>query len=130
MTVSALSLVVALLGIALGVGIEVALHEWAERRYGYYDPELVSWTAALSALVVLTALGAFGVLIAARRAVVGALVALGIVAIGVLAVVASNVPGLGDGVAPESWPLAVLVGLSGAYAVAAAVVGARRLRVG
>jgi hypothetical protein len=42
-------------------------------------------------------------------------------------VLLSNVPGLQDGIEPESWPLAILIALSAAYTIAVVVVGARRI---
>jgi hypothetical protein len=37
--------------------------------------------------------------------------------LGVAVIVGSNLPGLRDGIAAESWPLAIWVGLSGMYAL-------------
>ena len=42
----------------------------------------------------------------------------------VLLIVIANMPGLGDGIEPESWPLAILIDLCGLYAVGAVVIGA------
>ncbi|MEP7040758.1 MAG: hypothetical protein ABI864_04195 [Chloroflexota bacterium] len=46
--------------------------------------------------------------------------------VGVVVIVVSSIPGLADGIAHESWPLAIWVGLSGAYALIVAGLVARR----
>ncbi|HET8776484.1 MAG TPA: hypothetical protein VFN76_02380, partial [Candidatus Limnocylindria bacterium] len=76
--------------------------------------------------LILTALAVFGVLVAPPAAVAPPLLGLGLAAAGVLFIFVSNVPGLRDGIDPGSVPLASLVGISAVYAVAAAVIGARR----
>ena len=119
-------LVVPIAGIALAIAEELALHAWAESRFGYYDSELIWWTAGLAPLVVLTAVASFGVFVAPAAAVAPPLVGLLLAVGGVLFVVVSNVPGLADGIDPGSWPLAIMVGLATAYAVAAAAFSLRR----
>jgi hypothetical protein len=119
-------LVVPVIGIGLAIAVELALHAWAEARFGYYDSELVWWTGGLSPTLILTALAVFGVLVAPPAAVAPPLLGLGLAAAGVLFIFVSNVPGLRDGIDPGSLPLASLVGISAVYAVAAAVIGARR----
>ena len=47
-------------------------------------------------------------------------------AAGVAFIVLTNIPGLRDGIADDSWPLAVWIGLSGLYALVAAGVALRR----
>lgn len=113
-------------GVILAIAVELTLHEWAETRFGHYDSELIWWTAGLSPVLILTAVASFGALVAPRGALVPPLVGLALAVMAVMFIVASNVPGLGDGIDAGSWPLASLVGASAAYAVAAAVIGARR----
>lgn len=113
--VAPLDFVVPAIGLALAIAIELALHGWAQARYSYYDWDFVRWTAGLSALVVVTAVATFGVLIAPSRSSIAPRTWQVVGASLVLLIVASNVPGLGDGIEPESWPLAVLIGLSALY---------------
>lgn len=110
-------------GIALAIFEELALHAWAEARFGYYDSELIWWTAGLSPALMLTAVAAFGVVVAPSGAVTPPIVGLGLAAASVLLIVVSNVPGLADGIDPASWPLAGAVGAAGAYAVTVVVIG-------
>lgn len=118
------------IGLALAIAAELALHEWAEARFGYYDAEMVWWTAGLAPTLVLVAVAAFGVLIAPPRALAPPLAGLALAVAGVLFIVASNVPGLRDGLDADSWPLASFVGLSGLYALNALVLGVWRARGG
>jgi hypothetical protein len=118
-------LLVPLVGVILAIAVELTLHEWAEARFGHYDSELIWWTAALSPTLIVTGVASFGALVAPRDALVPPLVGLALAVTAVMLIVASNVPGLGDGIDAASWPLASLVGASAVYAVAAAI-GARR----
>jgi hypothetical protein len=123
------ALSVAVIGIGLAVGVDTMLREWATARLGYYDPDQVWWSAGLFAVLIGLATATFGVIVAPRGygwwPAAFALPA----AAGVLFIVLSNVPGLRDGIDPQSWPLAIWIGLGGVYALAAgalAVVRARR----
>jgi hypothetical protein len=127
--VNVAALFVAAIGIGLAVGVDTTLRDWATARLGYYDPDQVWWSAGLFAALIGLATATFGVLVAPRGfawwpaafALAGAA--------GVLFVVLSNVPGLRDGIDPDSWPLAIWIGLGGTYALAAgalAVVRAMR----
>lgn len=120
------TLVLPFIGVALAIAIELLLHQWAEARFGLYDAELVWWTAGLSFIVVLTAVGIFGVLVAPRAAIVPPLIGLVAAAAIVCLVVLSNVAGLADGIEPASWPLAISVGLAAVYAIACVGVALRR----
>ncbi len=115
-------------GVALAVVLELALHEWAEARYGYYEFEFIGWTALLALALVAAATSSFGVSVAPPGAAGPQFICLLTCGAGVLLIVGSNVRGLGDGVGPGGWPLAVLVGLSGAYVLGSAVLGVRHLR--
>jgi hypothetical protein len=114
---------IAVLGLVVAGLLETSLHGWAVARFGEFAWEMVGPTAGLSALVVGFAAAAFGVLIAPPRAslppllfaVAGALLS-GLV-------VAVNLPGLGDGIDPESVVPALLVAAGGAYALVVAFVG-------
>ena len=112
-------------GIALAIGIELALHEWATLSIGYYDSDHIGWTAGLSFAVVLIAVAWFGVLVAPPGAGAPPRIGLGLSAMLVVLIVLSNVPGLGDGIGPTSWPLAILVGSSATYAIGAVITSLR-----
>ena len=43
-------------------------------------------------------------------------------------IVAANVPGLADGIDPESWPLAVWLAISGLYAASVTILSIRQAR--
>jgi len=107
-------------GIGLAVAEELALHEWAESSLGYYDWDFIGWTAALSILLVLIAIGWFAALVAPAGATRYPRAALVAAAAVVCLIVASNLPALQDGIGPHSWPVAIAVGLSAAFAVATA----------
>ena len=112
-------------GVVLAIGVELALHEWARLSFGYYDSDFIGWTAGLSFSVVLVAVAWFWLTVAPNWATAPARIALGLSGILVALIVASNVPGLDDGIGPYSWPLAILVGLSAVYAIGAVVTGLR-----
>jgi hypothetical protein len=113
-------------GIALAIGVELALHAWARLSIGYYDWDFIGWTAGLSFSVVLVAVAWFGVTVAPPFAQLPPRIGLVVGAALVVLIVLSNVPALGDGIGPKSMPLAILVGLSAGYAIGAVVIGLRR----
>jgi hypothetical protein len=113
------------IGVALAIGLELGLHEWARLSIGYYDWDFIGWTAVLSFAVVVMAVAWFGVLVAPPAAGAPPRIGLGLSAILVLLVVASNAPGLGDGIESRSMPLAILVGLAAMYAIGAVITTAR-----
>lgn len=127
---TAAALAVPALGLILAVGVELALHEWALARVGpYYDSDYIGLTAGLSQSLVLTAIAAFGTLVAPRGAMYAPMACLVLAMALVLLIVVTNVPGLADGIEPESWSLAILIGLAAAYAVACIALGAQKVRV-
>lgn len=126
LAVTATDLRLPVVGVLMATAVEIALHEWAEARFGHYDLELVWWTAGLGAMLVVTAVATFGVLIAPTGAAVAPRIAQTVGAVLVCLIVLSNASGLLDGIEPASWPLAILVGLSGLYVLLAVVVTWRR----
>ena len=112
-----LGLGIAAVGIALSTVLIVVLEQWAIARYGYWDPDLIGSTVALSALLIGLSTAAFGAFAAPRRHIGWPLVAVSLGFATTASVVASNVPGLADGIRPDSWPLAVVIGLCGLYAL-------------
>jgi hypothetical protein len=117
-------------GIVLSATVHVVLQQWAVIRVGHYDAEWFGWTAGMFAVLIGLATAAFGVFIAPRGTAGWplAFVLLG----GALTawIVLSNVPGLEDGIAPDSWPLAIWLGISGLYAVVVTVTSVIRARKG
>jgi hypothetical protein len=126
--VSVAALSGAAVGIGLAAAVDTTLRDWATARFGYYDPDQVWWSAGLFALLIGLATATFGVLVAPRSytrwpaafALAGAA--------GVLFIVLSNVPGLRDGIEAESWPVAIWIGLGGAYALATAALAVFRAK--
>lgn len=111
------AVIVLLTGTALSVGVHVTLQSWAAARFGHFDPDSIGWTAGLFGILVGLATAAFGVFVAPRGASVWPLAFVLLGSAGVVLVLASNLPGLADGLGPESWPLAAWLGASGLYAV-------------
>lgn len=127
---TAAAIAVPALGFILAVGVEFALRESALARVGpYYDSDYIGLTAGLSQSLVLTAIAAFGTLVAPRGAMYAPMACLVLAMALVLLIVVTNVPGLADGIEPESWSLAILIGLAAAYAVACLALGAQKVRV-
>ncbi len=118
-------------GIALAVAEELALHEWAEASVGYYDSDFIGWTAGLSFTLVALAVARFGVAVAPEAVAAAPRIFAQLAAVLVIFIVLTNVPELGNGIGPHSWPIAILIGAAGLYAVAAVGIGlARRWRNG
>lgn len=115
--VSPVAIVVSVIGVSLAVVEELLLHEWAGARFGYYDADLVWWTASLSGLVIATTIASFGTLVAPRGARLAPLVCQAVGAVAIVLVLATNVEGLADGIRPQSVPLAIAMGLCGLFAV-------------
>jgi hypothetical protein len=103
-------------GIALSAVVHVVLQQWAIARFGYYDSEFVWWTAGLFAVLIGLATATFGVFVAPRGAAGWPLAFVILGAAATIFIVLGNVPGLGDGIEPESWPLAIWLEISGLYA--------------
>ena len=102
--------------------------DWSIARYGASDPDYVGPTMGLFAVVAATAVAGFGVQVAPRWAVWAPLLALtgGIVL--AVSILLTNVPGLANGLAPDSGPLAVVSIAAAMYVGAVAIVSAVRLR--
>ena len=126
--VSRAGITLALIGVLLAAAFELALHEWARLHIGQYDVDYVWPTAILSALLVLSGLSTFAVLLVPSSVVPLTLVSLGLVTVAATSILASNVPGSFDGIEPESWPISWLMAAGAAYIVVAASVGTLRLR--
>ena len=115
-------------GIVLSAIVHVALQQWTIARFGYYDPEFVWWTAGLFAVLIGLATSCFAVFVAPPGAQVWPLAFVIVFAAATTFIVLGNLPGLGDGIEPESWPLAIWIGLSGVYAALVTIASVLRAR--
>jgi hypothetical protein len=117
---------IAAVGIGLSAVVNVVLQQWEMTRFGITEPELVGPTAALFAVLTGLAVAAFSAFLAPRRLIAWPLAAVVLGFLGVAIIVVGNLPGLGDGIPAESWPLAIWVGISGLYALVATGLVIRR----
>ena len=115
-------LAVAAVGVAVAIGVELTLHEWAEASIGFYDSDFVGWTAGLSFSVVVLAIALFGLAVAPSGAGTPPKLCTRLAVVLVLFIILSNLPVLEDGIGPHSWPLVISIGLAGVYAIAAATI--------
>jgi hypothetical protein len=128
--VGPVSVVAAATGVALSAIVHATLEQWQIGRFGIIDPDMVGWTAGLFAVLIGQATAIFGSLVApvgARALPVAAMLIGAVIGVGV---VVSNATGLGDGMRPESWPLAISIGASAMYFVGSATLGLTRLLKG
>lgn len=112
--VAAEAWIMLLTGAAFAGAVHASLHAWARYRFGLFDPDLVGPTASFAFIVIGVAVAGFGVLVAPRRAALPPLLAaLAGIWLSVLAL-GGNLPGLADGLAPESvipaWTIGAAVG--------------------
>lgn len=128
--VRAWHLVVPVVGFATSIAEEVVLHEWAQVHIGQYDFDHVAPTAMLSWTTILVAVSAFAALVSPRGTALPPSLGLWAASAVVLLITVLNAPGLGDGIEPESWTLAILIGLSAIYAIGCAGVAVWQTRRG
>jgi hypothetical protein len=126
--VTAKGLTLAATGIGLSAVVHVVLQQWAVARFGYYDPEFVWWTGGLFAVLVGLATSTFGVFAAPPGAARWPLAFVLTGAAAVAFIVLGNLPGVGDGIEPESWPLAIWLSISGLYAAVVTIACVIRAR--
>jgi hypothetical protein len=112
-----LGLGIAVVGIGLSAVLNVVLQQWATARYGYWDPDFIGWTAGLFALLIGLSTAAFSAFLVPKRLIGWPLTATALGFATIAFVVGSNVPGLSNGIRPDSWPLAIVIGLCGLYAL-------------
>jgi hypothetical protein len=117
---------IAVIGIALSAIVHVVLQQWEIARFGVPEAEYVGWTAGLFAILIGVAVAAFGAYLAPKQVIGWPLAAVLLGSAGVAITVFGNVPGLSDGIADDSWPLAIWVGLSALYALGVAWLVVRR----
>ncbi len=128
--VRARDVVVPMVGIGLAIAIELSLHAWVQARYASYDWQMIGLTAGMSFTLIGVAVATLASRIAPRESALPPLLAQGVGATLLVVIVASNVGGLADGIEPASWPLAILLGLGGGYAVLGVGMGIRRVWAG
>jgi hypothetical protein len=126
--VSQESLAVAVVGLLLAGALVAVLRAWADERFGYFSAQLIGPTAGLFAAEVAGTVAGFAVFVAPRGARTTPALVVMIVAVAALGIGLLNVPGVLDGIAPGSLPLAALVGAAVAYTLAVALLVLRRIR--
>lgn len=123
-------LLIPIIGFAISIAQELILHEWVEVHIGQYDFDHVAPTAVLSWTTILVAVSVFAGLVAPRGSALPPRLSLLAAASIVLLITVMNAPGLADGIEPESWTLAILIGLSAIYAIGCVGVAALQTRRG
>jgi hypothetical protein len=117
---------IAAVGITLSAVLNVVLQQWQIGWMGFVDPDFLGPTAGLFAVLIGLAVAAFAAFLVPRQAIGWPVAAVLLGFLGVAVVVASNLPRLDDGIPASSWPLAILVSLSGLYALIATGLVVRR----
>jgi hypothetical protein len=94
-----------LLGAAGAAALQLAIHEYARARFGYFEPAQLGLTSLLPAVLVGQMTFWLAVLSSQGR-VVGAWVAFAFASLVELVILALNLPGIRDGLSAGSLPLA------------------------
>lgn len=126
--VKAWHVVIPIVGFVISISQELVLHEWAQVHIGQYEFDHVAPTAVLSWTTIIVAVSAFASVIAPPGASLPPIVGLWAASGGVILITLMNAPGLRDGIEPESWALAILIGASAVYAIVTIAVVARVVR--
>ncbi len=113
-------------GLGLSAIVNVVLQQWEITRFGITEPELVGLTAGLFAMLIGVAVAGFGAFLVPRQLIGWPVAAVVLGSVATVLIVASNLPGLSDGIGAESWPLAIWVGLAGVYALITTALVVRR----
>ena len=124
--------IVLLLGaVGTAFAVEVTMMRWAYERFGEQaaDPELIGLSSWLSAMVVVVGLSALAAAVLPSAGGAAGRVLTAVASLGVLLVVASNVPGAMDGVTALGVPMGIAMVAAAALAVIAAVVSGVRGRL-
>lgn len=121
-------LLIPIVGFVISIAQELTLHEWAEVHIGQYDFDHVAPTAVLSWATILVAVSVFAAFVAPRGRALPPSLGLWAASSVVLLITFMNAPGLGDGIEPESWTLAMLIGMSAMYAIGCVLVAAWQAR--
>lgn len=127
LAVGSLAWLAAATGTGLSATVHTVLQQWEIARFGHIDPDLVGLTAGLFAVLIGLATAAFGTLVAPSSVRGWPAAATLAGSLGVLWIVLLNLPGLDDGLSPESQPLAIWLGLSAIYALVVGATAVTRL---
>jgi hypothetical protein len=115
-------------GATVSAAVVVVLSQWTIAKFGMNESDLVGPMSLLFGFIAAVAVAGFGVQVAPRGAAWAPLVAvLGGVLIGI-SIILSNVPGLSDGLGPNSGPLAVVTVVAAVYIGAVGILSLARLR--
>jgi hypothetical protein len=104
------------------------LADWTIAKFGMNESDLVGPMSLLFGVIAGVAVAGFGVQVAPRWAVWSPLLAVAGAALVALAVVASNIPGLADGLGADSGPLAAVTLAAVVYVGAVVLVSLARVR--
>lgn len=120
------AIVAAGIGLAIAAALQVALHDWAVTKLGYYEPDIIGPTTLLPFGLAPLAVALFGIALAPH--VLDLAPRLSVVTGGLLAlvIVALNLPGTVDGIAPRAVPLAMALAVSALWVVGACWIAVRR----
>ena len=108
---------IAAVGIGLSAVLNVVLQQWQISSIGFVDPDYLGVTAGLFAVLIGLAVAGFAAFLVPKQLIGWPLAAVMLGSLGVAVIVLSNAPALHDGIGPNSWALAICVGLSGVYAL-------------
>jgi hypothetical protein len=120
--VGTLGLSVLSIGALIAGYLQFALAEWAIRRFGYVEADLIGPTILLFVMVSAVAVASFAVLVGPRGARPVSIAVAAIAGTLALTIVATDIGGLADGLPATSTPLAVAIILSTMFAAAGPLV--------
>lgn len=120
------ALVAAGVGLAIAAALEVALHDWAVDKFGYFEPDLMGPTVMLPLGLAPLAVAMFGVAVAPPAFDLAPRIAVIAGGLTAMAVVALNLPGTLDGIAPRAIALAVVLASVPAYVLVSWAIALRR----
>lgn len=109
-------------GLIVAAGLQVALYGWALERFGSYDIEAMGASNLLPAALVATSLAFLAARMARAEARTIARIALGISLTVAGAILLLNVPGVHDGIRPQSLLLAVAMVAATAFVICVGLV--------
>jgi len=121
---------VLLTGALVSAAMVTTLADWAMAKFGMNDSELTGPMSLLFGVIAGVAVAAFGVQVAPRWAAWTPLLAVAGGSVIGISIILSNIPGVADGLARHSGPLAVVTVTAAVYLGAVAVASVARLRRG
>ena len=120
-----LTLLCAAGGVVIAALVWITLRQWAVAKFGYLEPDLIGVTLLVPPGLVAIGVVLVGTLLSGSP---GTLARLGVLAgsLVVLAMVATNLPSMVDGIASRAMPLATALAVSSVWVVAACWIAVRR----